>query len=59
MIARYNNVYWCARVFSRMTDKQLGYIAFHEIIHMVSRAGDGNGVLYRVMALWPYGVRVL
>merc|ERR1712072_195574 len=38
---QYNGVMWCARAFSEMSDKQLGYVAFHEAIHMVSRAGDG------------------
>jgi len=38
---QYNGIMWCARAFSDMTDKQLGFVAFHEAIHMVSRAGDG------------------
>jgi hypothetical protein len=39
---QYNQIQFCASVFST-TDVQLGLIAFHESVHMVSAAGDGYG----------------
>merc|ERR1711865_1251163 len=39
---QYNQIQFCASVFSK-TDVQLGLIAFHESVHMVSAAGDGYG----------------
>jgi len=39
---QFNGIYWCARTFSDMSELQMGFVAFHEAIHMVSRVGDGS-----------------
>merc|ERR1712166_1060493 len=39
---QYEQIQFCASAFSA-TDVQLGLIAFHESVHMVSAAGDGYG----------------
>jgi len=38
---QYNNINFCSQVFEN-TAIQLGWIVFHEAIHMVSAASDGN-----------------
>ena len=39
---QWNRITLCAEMFSS-TDMTFGFILFHEAVHMVSAAGDGNG----------------
>merc|ERR1712028_295633 len=39
---QYNNINFCSRVFAKSAI-QVGFVVFHESIHMVSAARDGNG----------------